>query len=152
MFLLRHIQIRACFLCCLSPSILPYSTAKGECRRALSLNASKDAHGHRTGPWTTAASVNIMHVVAFLSLLSNAMLLAMLFAVKEERNKFFLGASPSTSVLSFSSLVNPFCCQGASCQLPVTFLAKRRANDSTMLINTLQGRCNESPMVDNDNN
>ena len=97
--------------------------------------------------------MNMMHAVAFLSLLSNAMLLAMLSAVKEERNKFFLGASQNTSLLSTSSLVvNPFCCQGASCQLPVTLLAKWRANDSTMLINTLQGRRNESPMVDNDNN
>lgn len=91
----------------------------------LSLNASKDMRGHRSGRWTTAASVNITHAVAFLSLLSNTMLLVMLFAVKEERNKCFLGASQNTSLLSSSSLVvNPFCCQGASCQLPVTFLEK----------------------------
>lgn len=39
--------------------------------------------------WITAASVNIMHLVPFLSLLSKAMLLAMLFAT--ERNKLFHG-------------------------------------------------------------
>lgn len=73
--------------------------------------------------------------------------------VKEERNKCFLGASQNTSLLSSSSLVvNSFCCQGASRQLAVTSLAKWRANDSTVLINTLQGRRDESPMEDNDNN
>ena len=114
---------------------------------------SSSPQGHRTGPWTTAASVNITHAGAFLSLLSNAMLLAVLFAAKKERNKFFLGTSQNTFLLSSSSpVVNPFCCQGASCQLPVTFLAKWRANDSTVLINTLHGRHNENPKVDNDNN
>lgn len=68
------------------------------------------------------------------------MLPAMLFAVKEERNKCFLGGSQNTSLLSSSPLgVNPFCCQGASCQLPVTPLAKGRANDSTMLLTPFKG-------------
>lgn len=74
-------------------------------------------------------------------------------AIEEGRNKFFHGASQSTSLLSSSTpAVNPFCCQGASCKLPVTFLAKWRATDSTILIDILPGRCNESRKVDNVDN
>lgn len=108
----------------LPPSLHP---AIPSCRGVLSLNGEKAARGRRAGPGPAAASGNISHTAAFLSLQSHQGC----WHCREERGPSFAGAAQNTPLPSCSPGWEPFLLSG--CISAAATQCSWRAPDSARL-------------------